>query len=361
MTDAVYRELLPVMQKRGGGYPGRDIPEFFAMVEALFTPEQAAVNNGLPDRPASAKEIAGLLEKDEKETEAILETMADSGLCFAPTMQGATYYSPAPFCPGIMENQFMRGTFTDRDRRIARLIDAFKKADDALDPPSEKEPAIPGIRVITVDRTIDEKTTVHTYDQVKTYIEGNDSIAVASCYCRQEALLLGKDTHGVPMQVCMMFGMAADFVSQRLGGRKLSKEEAMAVLDEAEEAGLIHMARNITDNITFLCNCDRWHCRSVTEFLLRPRPARFLNSGFEPRIDPETCEACETCIDRCPATALEMGSSDLPLVDLDRCFGCAACATGCPSSAIRMVGKPDFQAPPKDERAWFEAYKANQA
>ena len=40
MTDAVCRELLAVMQKREGGYPGRDIPEFLAMVEALFTPEQ---------------------------------------------------------------------------------------------------------------------------------------------------------------------------------------------------------------------------------------------------------------------------------------------------------------------------------
>ena len=127
-----------------------------------------------------------------------------------------------------------------------------------------------------------------------------------------------------------------------------------------EETGLIHIARNITDNMTFMCNCDRWHCRNVAKLLQRPRPARLLNSGLEPWFDPEICEASETCIDRCPATALEMGSSDLPLVDLYRCFGCAACATGRPSGAIRMVSKPGSQEPRKDEQAWSEAYRATQ-
>ena len=41
MSQEVYRELLEVMKKRGGNYAGMDIPEFFSMVEVLFTPEEA--------------------------------------------------------------------------------------------------------------------------------------------------------------------------------------------------------------------------------------------------------------------------------------------------------------------------------
>ncbi len=361
MSEAIYRELLTVMQKRGGSYSGMDIPEFYAMVEELFTPEQASVNNALPAKPATAKEIADLIGRDGTEIENILEGMANGGLCTANRRDGTVYYGGAIFMPGILEYLFMRGTETDRDKKLARLIVDYKKACDAIQPKSERKETFAGMRVITVDKTIDEESTVHTYDQVKTYIDQTDLIATAACYCRQEAKLLDEDIHDMPINVCMSFGPGANFVIDRLGGRKLTKEEAIAVLDETEKAGLVHMTRNVTDKLSFMCNCDRWHCGAVTGFLAQPKPGEFFNSGFEPKFDADACVACETCIDRCPAAALEMGSDDLPVVDLDRCFGCAACATGCPSEAISMVNKPGFPEPPVDDKAWYEAYQASKA
>ena len=81
MSKDVYKELLEVMKKRGGGYAGMDIPEFYAMVEELFTPEEAEVNNALPRGPVTAKDLAKEMGKDEAEIEKILEAMADKGLC----------------------------------------------------------------------------------------------------------------------------------------------------------------------------------------------------------------------------------------------------------------------------------------
>jgi len=361
MTEAAYRELLAVMQKRGGSYAGLDIPEFFNMVEELFTPQQAEMNNALPQKPATAARIAELVAKSEAETEEILESMADSGLCSAHRRDGTVYYGGAIFMPGILEWQFLPGKTTERDKKKARLIDAYKKAHDAIRPLSEATPTFAGTRVITVDRTIDEDSTVHTYDQVKTYIEKNDLIGVAACYCRHKAVLLEEDTHGMPIQVCMSFGPGVDFMVERLGGRKLTKEEAIKLLDETEAAGLVHMTTNVTDNINFMCNCDRWHCVHVTGLLEQSKPGKFFNSGFEPRFDPAACVACETCIDRCPSAALAMADDDLPVLDLDRCFGCAVCATGCPSEAITMVNKPDFPEPPRDHRALGEAFRAGRS
>lgn len=360
MSETVYKELLAVMQKRGGNYAGMDVPEFYAMVEELFTPEQAAVNNALPTRPTTADQVAELMGRDKAEVESILESMANSGLCAANSRNGKMYYIGMPFMIGIMEFQFMPGTVTERDKKVARLIDAYKKVFNAAHPPSDRKITFPGIRVIPVDRLIEDKDTVHTYDQVKTYIEKNDLITVSACYCRQEALLLDEDIHDMPMEVCMSFGKGARFNIERLGAREITKEEAMGILDETEEAGLIHMTRNTADT-HFICNCDRWHCDAVTGMLAQPKPGEFFNSGFEPRFDPDACVACEECIDRCPSTALAMGNDDVPKIDLDRCFGCAACATGCPSEAIRMVSKPGFPEPPKDGKAWAEALKAGRA
>lgn len=359
MSDTVYRDLLGVMQKRGGGYAGMDVPEFFAMVEELFTPEQAELNNVMTGKRATAEEIAAQTGREVSDVEKILESMADNGLCIANRRNGSIHYQAAPFMPGILEYQFMRGTTTDRDKTIARLIDDYKKACDTVRPPSEQKITFPGMRVITVDKTIEEGNTVQTYDQVKTYIDKTDSIATAACYCRQKAMLLDEDLHEMPLDVCMTFGPGADFVVERLGGRKISKDEAMAILDETEDAGLIHMTRNVTDRISFLCNCDRWHCVAVTSILAQAKPGKFFNSGFDPHFDPDTCTGCELCLDRCPATALELNDDYLPVVDFDRCFGCASCATGCVVDAVSMVNKPGFKEPPKDDKSWLEAFKAS--
>ncbi len=91
------------------------------------------------------------------------------------------------------------------------------------------------------------------------------------------------------------------------------------------------------------------------------KPSLFFNSGFQPSFDPDLCVACETCLDRCPASALAMGDDDVPEVDLDRCFGCAVCATGCPEEAITMEEKPDYPEPPKDMQALLSAMAAGQS
>ena len=83
MSQEVYRQLLEVMKKRGGRWAGMDIPEFFQMVEELFTPEEAAVNNALPKEPTTSKDLAVAMARDEGEIEKILESMANKGLCAA--------------------------------------------------------------------------------------------------------------------------------------------------------------------------------------------------------------------------------------------------------------------------------------
>jgi Pyruvate/2-oxoacid:ferredoxin oxidoreductase delta subunit len=211
--------------------------------------------------------------------------------------------------------------------------------------------------VITVDRAVESDSVVHTYDQVQTYIDKYDPIAVSTCYCRHAAMLRGEDIHGMPNDVCMQFGPMAQYGIERLGARKLNKEEARKVLDRAEEAGLIHMSQNMTDDIGFICNCDRWHCGAVKIAMAQPRPGVFFNSGFEPVFDPDLCIGCETCIDRCPPEALTMGDDSVPKVDLDLCFGCAVCATGCDQKAIAMVNKPGFPEPPKDGKSLREAIR----
>lgn len=356
MPAQVYRDMLEIMVKRGGAYSGADIPEFYSLMEALFTPEEAEVNNAMPPRkPFTAAELAGQVGRDEEEIRSVLERMADNGLCVTNLKGAERFYEGAAFMPGIFEFQFLSGRSTEKERRIANLIHAYKNGYLARKGTSKTE--FPVTRVITVDRKIKAGNRIHTYDQIATYIEKYETIGVGTCFCRHAAALMGEDTHGMPLDVCMWFGPRAEYAVERLGSRRLTKKEAREVLDRTEEAGLIHMSRNTTEEIDFLCNCDRWHCEVVTRILKHPKPGLVFNSGFMPRMDPNSCAACWACVERCPSEAIRMGQGDAPEVDLDRCFGCAVCASGCPEGAIEMEARPDWPEPPKTVKDLVAALK----
>ena len=250
MSQEVYTQLLDVMKNRGGPYAGSDIPEFFEMVEVMFTPEEAEVNNAMPQGPFTAANLSKQMGRDEGEISSILEGMANNGLCMAMKMEETNYYMAAPFMPGILEFQLMRGTKTDRDKQLAQLMYDYKKAYEVKE--GLPDVKFPTSRVITVDSTIEPESTVHTYDQVEILIKNSDPISVATCFCRHSADLRGEDIHGMPNDVCMAFGPIAQFQIERLGAKKLSKEEAMGVLNQCEEAGLVHMTQNMEEGVGFV-------------------------------------------------------------------------------------------------------------
>lgn len=357
MIPEVYRNLCETMKKRGGVYPGMDIPEFYALVEEIFTAEEAEVSNAMPRGFFTATELAGPTVRSEQELGEILDDMATKGLCFSVEMEGKRFYGGPPFVPGIMEYLFMRGTSTERDRRIARLVHAYKAAVDRVRGNVAPE-NYRGVRVIPIDATIKDTSTVQTYHQVLSYIEKNSPIAVSTCYCRHEARLIDENSHcGKPDGVCMQFGMGARFTITCGHAREVSKEEARRILQEAEDAGLVHCTHNVQD-ISFICNCCNDHCIIIAPALRQKKPSMILNSGFHPVFDEGLCTACGLCLERCPAKALATGEGDVPRLDWDRCFGCGLCASGCPVAAVYMVRRDDVEEPPIDAQALKEAIKA---
>ena len=65
MMPDVYKQLFEVMKNRRGAYTGIEIPEFYTLVQELFTPEEAEVNNVMSKKPSTAKDIAGDMGKSE--------------------------------------------------------------------------------------------------------------------------------------------------------------------------------------------------------------------------------------------------------------------------------------------------------
>ena len=76
MSDGIYERLRDAMARRGGRYPGVDIPEFYALARELYTSEEAEVSVGMPRGFNTAADIAAAMGRDESEVARILEGMA---------------------------------------------------------------------------------------------------------------------------------------------------------------------------------------------------------------------------------------------------------------------------------------------
>ncbi|MHA1241267.1 MAG: DUF362 domain-containing protein [Promethearchaeota archaeon] len=84
-----------------------------------------------------------------------------------------------------------------------------------------------------------------------------------------------------------------------------------------------------------------------------PRPADYFTSNFHASVDSETCEGCETCVERCQMEALSL-VNNISEVDYDRCIGCGNCVTTCPSDAIKLKKNEKEKVPPKDMDALLQ-------
>ena len=107
MDEQVYKDMIEVMNKRSIAYGGMDIPEFYQVVRALFSPEEAEINNAMPQNTFSAADLAEIMGRDEAELAGKLKQMADKGLCSTYLKGDLRLFRSVPLLPGIFELVFM--------------------------------------------------------------------------------------------------------------------------------------------------------------------------------------------------------------------------------------------------------------
>ena len=144
------------------------------------------------------------------------------------------------------------------------------------------------------------------------------------------------------------------YVDFPLGGRTVTREEALAVLDQCEQEGLVHCTYNLQRQNMFVCNCCSCCCgflRGVTE---HGAPYLLAHSDWVAAIDQDACARCGVCADtRCPTAAIVDDHGDYR-VEPARCIGCGVCTVTCPSEALEMYLRPKSErtTPPSTLVEW---------
>ena len=125
----------------------------------------------------------------------------------------------------------------------------------------------------------------------------------------------------------------------------------MKVLEECEDAGLVHVTMNSIDRNTLICNCCPCCCNMIGAITRLKGTVSYPVSNFYSFIAVDDCTACGLCEDRCPSKAITI--DDVAVVDLSRCIGCGLCASACPTDAIALQRRDDSTEPPADVKELY--------
>jgi len=327
----VYERLAEHLDTLPGGFPRTESGVEMRILRRLFSPEDADLALHLTLIPDEARVVARRARIGVGEAQQRLEAMARKGLIMSFHREhGPPRYVATQFAVGFYEFQVGR-----LDEPLAR------DASDYLDQiPPEHWQRAPQLRTVPVGESIPHQREVMPYEQAELLLQGHERFRVNPCICREKERLLGKGCNK-PLETCLAFGSAADYYG-RLGiGRTIDREEALAILQQADEAGLVLQPGN-SQRAGFICCCCGDCCGVLRLAKRHPRPATILVSPFFVEVDAQLCSACGDCEFRCQmeAIAVENGHAT---VDRDRCIGCGLCVTTCSEEAVTLVRKPETE------------------
>jgi len=291
-------------------------------------------------------------------------SLAMKGLVFnQPSSSGIMVYRLLPLMlVGLMEYKFMvKITGSEEEKKLARLFekllqelrDQTQHDYDALAPLFNAAPAVDrtvpartgedgkAIKVIPVEKSLDIGDEFILPSQtVEEIINKFDDIAVGHCFCRQRRSLLGDHcSTDAPVLNCFTFGKSARHTAAQGFSKMITREEALKIMQEAAQAGLIHKAfhpgSRESSPETSICNCCKDCCDTLG--LWRSGTLPLINSTYYLSvIDPQACSGCGTCVDWCPTDAIALNDKGLAERDENACLGCGVCARFCPEEAISL-------------------------
>jgi len=77
------------------------------------------------------------------------------------------------------------------------------------------------------------------------------------------------------------------------------------------------------------------------EFYTTDEINRLFSEIVSYHIDPEKCQACMTCLRKCPAQAIVGGKKQVHVIDQEKCIKCGTCLDVCPPrfGAVREISE----------------------
>jgi len=339
---SIYRELQRHLDKLPVGFPPTDSGVEIKLLEYLFSPIEAKIAVKLKKSPETVWTIYRRVRKlgySKKELSEYLKSMTEKGLIIGRKKGKRYYFRNAMFIIGIYEFQVNRITDEFMVLMHQYIDEAFAEEFNLS--------RINQVRTIPIEKSISQEKHVYSYDNLKHLInKAKPPIGVAQCICRIGNDLIGNSCKLTDLrETCFTFSQTAKYYIDLGYARSITKQEALEILKEVEDAGLIIQPGN-SKKLGFICTCCGCCCEGIRLVNKYPKPAELYSSSYQALINQNECSGCKTCVKRCQIKAISI-KDNIAFIDLDYCIGCGLCVTTCPKKAIQLVKKKKGKKPPR--------------
>jgi electron transport complex protein RnfB len=341
---------------------------FQKMLEALMTPEEAALLMECTT-PVTVPELATKLKVDEKSLKEKLDGLFKRGLIFrGPTQYQFRRGRHFGFAGSVVPTDFeeyqkwiKKWEAENPTREVNAWVESFKKTGNPI------HRVYPSRLAIKSNPAI-KKEDLLWHEDIEQIFQRAEILIAGPCGCRAGGGMaaprkLDKNLKSTrcdhPMWNCFQFSKGVLEEARKRGGDMMvyTYDEAIAKIDEAEKAGLVHEGPgNAAVMPGVVCNCASDCCSMLIQSQASGEDmhALYTPSRFQATVEQDKCSGCQTCVDRCSFGSIEMvhvpGSKKLKArITAADCYGCGVCVVGCPEKAIRFdLIRPPEHIPPAE-------------
>ena len=294
-------------------------PEYYSLA-GIVTDDEAdvAIAAGLRKERSTAY-LAKKTGKSMEEVDRLAQHLAWIGV-FRWTIDEATgenRYFMQIFAPGIMEMLVNNQELLKTHPEVGRAFEEYTRI--RMQTMSPLLPSGYGLmRVVPVESAIRDNPAATDHEKLSYYLSKYSTFSVSPCSCRASRTSINDGCGHLAEEMCIQMGKGAEHYIRTGRARAITREEALEIIERAEENGLMHDIPNIEEagESAAICNCCACACFGLRVGLMfGARDA--IRSNYVAEIDEAKCVACAQCVEVCPANALKLGQKLCSTVNIE--------------------------------------------
>jgi Fe-S-cluster-containing hydrogenase component 2 len=310
-SRSVYDRLTERLNRFPQGAPPSE--HLFRILSILFSEREAGLVAVLPIKPFGVARAAAIWKTGQAEAAAVLDELASRALLVdMETGEGRQFVLPPPMA-GFFEFSLMR-TRTDIDQHaLAELFYQYLNVEEdfvrALFAGGETQLG----RAFVSEPALSPENALHVLDfeRASEVVKTATHLGVSRCYCRHKMEHVGRACDA-PQDICMTFNTSAASLVKHGHARRVEIPEALDLLQQARDHGLVQFGENVREGVNFICNCCGCCCEAMIAARRFAAAHPIHTAPFLPVVDEASCTGCERCVRACPVEALAAVSANDP-------------------------------------------------
>ncbi len=320
---------------------------FHEILKELYTPREADILVSMPYGLSSLSRIATVLKENAVSLRKDLKRLCTKGLVADVWINDEYHYIPSPLAIGLFEFTMMRTGENLNFKGWSRLFHEYLMGDSSVyDANFGSGMKMSLMRTVPHETAIKESPHVEVldYEKAAAIIDRSGTFGVGICSCRHEKFHIEQKHCDTPLETCMSFGWAADYLIRHGMAKKADKQKALETLEISKEYGLVLNADNVQQKVTYLCQCCGCCCNVLLGYNCHGYENVVVTSSFIAEVENQNCIGCGKCAKACPINAIDMepvhGEGERrkqAIIDASVCIGCGVCSLKCKNRSLELV------------------------